>query len=164
METNSILHSNFRKTHSTLTPTGSRIPPMIKEGILTTMEAVVNVMAAIETIHLEQRRRETEVYSRVTTLFSPGLSDQSMFISLILSSLCDSCLVFGSRRMSRNIRQWRYDHQGNLWTRGSRAGCFGRFFCCTIMIVVFLVISILLSLALVCLVWRGLVSRTDVML
>ncbi|KAI0928717.1 hypothetical protein AcW1_005884 [Taiwanofungus camphoratus] len=51
-------------------------------------------------------------------------------------------------KTSRNIRQWRYDHQGNLWTRGSRAGCFGRFFCCTIMIVVFLVISILLSLAL----------------
>ncbi|KAI0721124.1 hypothetical protein C8T65DRAFT_632280 [Cerioporus squamosus] len=47
-----------------------------------------------------------------------------------------------------NIRRWRKDYQGNLWTKGSRASCFGRFFCCTIMIFVFFLISIVLSLAL----------------
>ncbi|KAH9951238.1 hypothetical protein B0H21DRAFT_718000 [Amylocystis lapponica] len=51
-------------------------------------------------------------------------------------------------KTSRNLRRWRTDHQGDLWTRGSRGRCIGRFFCCTIMIFVFLVISILLSLAL----------------
>lgn len=48
------------------------------------------------------------------------------------------------------MRQWRYEHQGKMWTKGSRARCFGRFFCCTIMIFLFLLISIVLSLALVC--------------
>ncbi|OBZ75448.1 hypothetical protein A0H81_04355 [Grifola frondosa] len=51
-------------------------------------------------------------------------------------------------RTSSNMRRWRYDHQGNLWTKGGRGRCFGRFFCCTIMIFVFIVLSILLSLAL----------------
>ncbi|TBU50744.1 hypothetical protein BD309DRAFT_879424 [Dichomitus squalens] len=47
-----------------------------------------------------------------------------------------------------NVRRWRKDYQGNLWTKGSRLGCFGRFFCCTLMIFLFLLISIVLSLAL----------------
>lgn len=47
------------------------------------------------------------------------------------------------------MRRWRKDYQGNLWTKGSRASCFGRFFCCTIMIFLFFLISIVLSLALV---------------
>ncbi|OSD01550.1 hypothetical protein PYCCODRAFT_1369193 [Trametes coccinea BRFM310] len=51
-------------------------------------------------------------------------------------------------KSSRNMRRWRYEHQGEMWTKGSRAGCFGRFFCCTIMIFLFLAISIILSLAL----------------
>jgi len=46
------------------------------------------------------------------------------------------------------IRNYRLDHQGNLWTRGSRGRCIGRFFCCTSLIGVFLLLSILLSLAL----------------
>lgn len=53
-------------------------------------------------------------------------------------------------RTSRSMRRWRYEHQGNLWTKGGRGRCFGRFFCCTIMIFVFLLVSIILSLALVC--------------
>ncbi|KAI0374856.1 hypothetical protein BV20DRAFT_961061 [Pilatotrama ljubarskyi] len=51
-------------------------------------------------------------------------------------------------KTSRNVRRWRYDHQGEMWTKGSRASCIGRFFCCTVMIFVFLLISIVLSLAL----------------
>ncbi|KAF9646387.1 hypothetical protein BDM02DRAFT_3030252 [Thelephora ganbajun] len=56
-------------------------------------------------------------------------------------------------RMTRWFRQksfknWRADDRENLWTRGSRARTCGRFFCCTVMITVFLIISILLSLAL----------------
>lgn len=47
------------------------------------------------------------------------------------------------------MRKWRYEHQGDMWMRGGRASCFGRFFCCTVMIFLFLVVSIVLSLALV---------------
>ncbi|KAL6298232.1 hypothetical protein BKA93DRAFT_820476 [Sparassis latifolia] len=49
---------------------------------------------------------------------------------------------------SRNLRNWRSESQGNLWTRGSGVWCFGRFFCCTIMIFLFLAISVIISLAL----------------
>ncbi|KAF9227652.1 hypothetical protein BS17DRAFT_774096 [Gyrodon lividus] len=52
----------------------------------------------------------------------------------------------GSR--SRDLRHWRYEHQGALWTKGGRGQCIGRFCCCTLMIVVFLIISIFLALAL----------------
>jgi len=51
-------------------------------------------------------------------------------------------------RTVKSLRAYRYDHQGNLWTKGSRLQCFGRFFCCTILIFVFLLVSILLNLAL----------------
>ncbi|CAL1704740.1 unnamed protein product [Somion occarium] len=51
-------------------------------------------------------------------------------------------------RTSKALRRWRYEHQGNLWTKGGRGRCFGRFFCCTIMIFVFLFVAIILSLAL----------------
>ncbi|KAJ3476082.1 hypothetical protein NLI96_g11406 [Meripilus lineatus] len=47
-----------------------------------------------------------------------------------------------------SLKRWRYEHQGNLWTGGSRIRCFGRFFCCTVLIFLFLFISIILSLAL----------------
>lgn len=46
------------------------------------------------------------------------------------------------------IRAWRYDHQGNLWTKGGRGRCIGRFCCCTLFIFLFLLASIVLSLAL----------------
>lgn len=42
------------------------------------------------------------------------------------------------------------DNSEGLWTRGGALATFGRLFCCTIMIAVFLFISIVLSLALVC--------------
>ncbi|KAJ7632744.1 hypothetical protein FB45DRAFT_513323 [Roridomyces roridus] len=47
-----------------------------------------------------------------------------------------------------NLRQYRKDFQGDLWTKGSRGSCVGRFFCCTFMIIVFLVVAILLTLVL----------------
>ncbi|KAH9934736.1 uncharacterized protein B0H18DRAFT_869232 [Fomitopsis serialis] len=49
---------------------------------------------------------------------------------------------------TRNMRRWRLEHSEGLWTRGGALATFGRFFCCTIMIVVFLFISIVLSLVL----------------
>ncbi|KIJ16917.1 hypothetical protein PAXINDRAFT_168354 [Paxillus involutus ATCC 200175] len=52
----------------------------------------------------------------------------------------------GSR--PRDLRHWRYEHHGALWTKGGRGRCIGRFCCCTLMIVVFLIISIFLALAL----------------
>ncbi|THH13933.1 hypothetical protein EW146_g6331 [Bondarzewia mesenterica] len=51
-------------------------------------------------------------------------------------------------RTSRNLRAWRYQNQGQIWTRGGRGRCIGRFCCCTLLIAVFLIISIILSLAL----------------
>ncbi|KAF8559797.1 hypothetical protein OG21DRAFT_1594593 [Imleria badia] len=52
----------------------------------------------------------------------------------------------GNRR--RDLSHWRYEHHGALWTKGSRGACIGRFCCCTLMIIVFLIVSILLPLAL----------------
>ncbi|KAF8643883.1 hypothetical protein AX16_008899 [Volvariella volvacea WC 439] len=51
-------------------------------------------------------------------------------------------------KSARAIRNYRLEHRGNLWTKGSRLRCFGRFFCCTLLIGLFLVISIILALAL----------------
>ncbi|EDR14379.1 uncharacterized protein LACBIDRAFT_306155 [Laccaria bicolor S238N-H82] len=49
----------------------------------------------------------------------------------------------------RAIKNYRVDHQGNLWTKGGRGRCVGRVCCCTVMTAVFLIVSIVLSLALV---------------
>jgi len=46
------------------------------------------------------------------------------------------------------IRTYRLDHRGNLWTKGGRGRCVGRFFCCTLATIVVLVISVGLALAL----------------
>ncbi|KAF8485601.1 hypothetical protein JB92DRAFT_1538974 [Gautieria morchelliformis] len=46
-----------------------------------------------------------------------------------------------------DLRMWRHDRQGNLWTKGGRGRCIGRFCCCTIMIVILLFVSIVLTLA-----------------
>ncbi|KAJ7172349.1 hypothetical protein C8R46DRAFT_1216190 [Mycena filopes] len=51
-------------------------------------------------------------------------------------------------KTASNLRRYRMDFQGPLWTRGGRGRCFGRFFCCTFMIIVFLLISIILALVL----------------
>ncbi|KAJ7343356.1 hypothetical protein DFH08DRAFT_224392 [Mycena albidolilacea] len=51
-------------------------------------------------------------------------------------------------KTARNLRQYRMDFQGPLWTRGGRGSCICRFFCCTFMILVFLVVTILLTLVL----------------
>lgn len=52
------------------------------------------------------------------------------------------------RKSLSGLKGYRYDTKGNLWTKGSRARCVGRFACCTIMIAVLLIVSIVLSLAL----------------
>jgi len=51
-------------------------------------------------------------------------------------------------KTARNLRQYRLEFQGHLWTKGGRGRCFGRFFCCTFMILIFLVVTILLALVL----------------
>jgi len=58
---------------------------------------------------------------------------------------------FGSPRgeKAQNFSQYRREvRDGNLWTKGSRIGCIGRFVCCTLMIAVFIFVSIILALAL----------------
>lgn len=47
------------------------------------------------------------------------------------------------------MRRWRYEHQGNLWRGGSGIRCCGRFFCCSLLLFLFFLISIVLSLLLV---------------
>ncbi|KAF8506364.1 hypothetical protein BU17DRAFT_71325 [Hysterangium stoloniferum] len=46
-----------------------------------------------------------------------------------------------------DLRMWRHDHHGNLWFKGSRVRCIGRFCCCTTMITIVMFISIVLTLA-----------------
>lgn len=41
-----------------------------------------------------------------------------------------------------------YESHENLWSRGGKARCCGRFFCCSLMTVVFLVVSIVLAMIL----------------
>lgn len=45
-----------------------------------------------------------------------------------------------------DLRMWRHDHHGNLWLKGGRGRCIGRFCCCGIMTVLLLLVSILLTL------------------
>ncbi|KAJ3814954.1 hypothetical protein F5876DRAFT_86085 [Lentinula aff. lateritia] len=55
----------------------------------------------------------------------------------------------GYQRRAQNIRQYRREFRNdNLWTKGGRGSCIGRFFCCTLMIAVFMIVSIVLALAL----------------
>ncbi|KAF5368993.1 hypothetical protein D9758_002845 [Tetrapyrgos nigripes] len=42
----------------------------------------------------------------------------------------------------KGIKDYRSHYQGNLWTRGSRVGCFGRFFGCTLFIAIYLFLAI----------------------
>ncbi|KAJ7125477.1 hypothetical protein C8R43DRAFT_29726 [Mycena crocata] len=51
-------------------------------------------------------------------------------------------------KTASNLRRYRQEFQGPLWTKGGRGRCFGRFFCCTFMIIIFLFVTIVLSLVL----------------
>ncbi|KAJ6502430.1 hypothetical protein C8R45DRAFT_976615 [Mycena sanguinolenta] len=51
-------------------------------------------------------------------------------------------------KTAKNLRQYRMDFRGPLWRRGSKASCIFRFFCCSLMSIVFLVVTILLTLVL----------------
>ncbi|KAJ7449936.1 hypothetical protein FB451DRAFT_1287043 [Mycena latifolia] len=51
-------------------------------------------------------------------------------------------------KTASNLRRYRMDFQGHLWTKGGRGRCFGRFFCCTFMILIFLFVTIVLTLIL----------------
>ncbi|KAF8163487.1 hypothetical protein B0H34DRAFT_325584 [Crassisporium funariophilum] len=51
-------------------------------------------------------------------------------------------------RTPKALREYRYDHQGNLWTKGGRGRCIGRVCCCSLMTTIFLIVSIVLALAL----------------
>ncbi|KAF9564387.1 hypothetical protein CPC08DRAFT_815997 [Agrocybe pediades] len=51
-------------------------------------------------------------------------------------------------KSAKTLKEYRYDHQGNLWTKGGRGRCAGRVCCCTLMTAVVLIVGIILSLAL----------------
>ncbi|KAJ7063408.1 hypothetical protein C8F01DRAFT_1132896 [Mycena amicta] len=51
-------------------------------------------------------------------------------------------------KTASNLREFRRDFQGNIWTKGGRGSCFFRFFCCTLLSLVFIVVILLLALVL----------------
>lgn len=55
--------------------------------------------------------------------------------------------VFRPPESTGAIRVWRKDQRGNLWAKGSRGKCVLRFLCCSILIFLFLLVSIVLTLA-----------------
>ncbi|OCB89809.1 hypothetical protein A7U60_g2990 [Sanghuangporus baumii] len=54
--------------------------------------------------------------------------------------------VFRPPKSTGAIRIWRKDNRGPLWTKGGRGKCCLRFFCCSVLIFLFLLIGIILSL------------------
>ncbi|KAJ6496989.1 hypothetical protein C8R47DRAFT_1113386 [Mycena vitilis] len=51
-------------------------------------------------------------------------------------------------KTASNLKRYRMEFQGPLWTKGGRGRCIGRFFCCTLMSIVFLFVTIVLALVL----------------
>jgi len=52
------------------------------------------------------------------------------------------------RSRNQTFKAFRYDAQGNLWTKGGKGRCVGRFCCCTLMIAIFLIVSIIFTIIL----------------
>ncbi|KAF9265460.1 hypothetical protein L218DRAFT_997427 [Marasmius fiardii PR-910] len=55
---------------------------------------------------------------------------------------------FTTKENPSSIKEFRRSYQGNMWTRGGKGRCFGRFFFCTICIGLFLLFSIVFALVL----------------
>jgi hypothetical protein len=53
----------------------------------------------------------------------------------------------GEKAMNFGQYRQRYRNE-NLWTKGGRVSCIGRYLCCTLMIAIFMIVSIVLALAL----------------
>ncbi|KAF5389893.1 hypothetical protein D9757_003717 [Collybiopsis confluens] len=52
-------------------------------------------------------------------------------------------------KAAANFGQYRREYRDeNLWTKGRRGSCIGRFVCCTLLIAIFIIVSIILALAL----------------
>ena len=129
----SLLRSHTRRTTREAT---TMIMEAIMPGIRTTPRG------------LEKRGIGACLRGSRTTSSRPSPGDRSVLgPSLITGLSSHGCAL---DRNSRNMRRWRLDNSEGLWTRGGALATFGRFLCCTIMIAVFLFISIVLSLALVC--------------
>ncbi|PAV24018.1 hypothetical protein PNOK_0108600 [Pyrrhoderma noxium] len=56
--------------------------------------------------------------------------------------------VFRPPESTGAIRVWRKDQRGALWTKGGRGKCVLRFLCCSILLFIFLLLSVVFSLAL----------------
>ncbi|KIM29068.1 hypothetical protein M408DRAFT_68408 [Serendipita vermifera MAFF 305830] len=54
---------------------------------------------------------------------------------------------FAPPKDTGDLRLWRHDEHGNLWTKGGRGSCIGRFCCCSIMSVVFAILAVAFSIA-----------------
>lgn len=78
----------------------------------------------------------------------PGATNGSLEPSGSKETNVEGGFVPQEKRTARALRNYRYVHQGALWTKGGGIRCFGRFCCCTIMIGLLLFASILLALAL----------------
>ncbi|KAH9483674.1 hypothetical protein JR316_0003144 [Psilocybe cubensis] len=83
--------------------------------------------------------------SRTGDSFGPARKEASGFDQ---GEFGPPAVVARKSRTPRALREYRYDHQGNLWTKGGRGRCAGRVCCCSLMTAVFLIVSIVLTLAL----------------
>ncbi|KAF8610520.1 hypothetical protein BDV93DRAFT_483817 [Ceratobasidium sp. AG-I] len=81
---------------------------------------------------------ESEKPRRVAPLGANNIGDRTRF----------SGASFVPPKSTGDLRLWRHDEHGNVWTKGSRTRCVGRFCCCTIMTTIFLIVSIVLTLGL----------------
>lgn len=77
----------------------------------------------------------------------PGFGDESFGK---LESRNSFTPLMGPRNSisKKDLKSWRKEMHSEMWTRGSRGRCIGRFCCCTLLIAVLLIVSIVLALAL----------------
>jgi len=78
-----------------------------------------------------------EPHSEETTSFPPAVNNKET-----------SDFAHPADKSIRALKNYRYQSQGALWTQGGRGRCLGRFCCCTLLVTLFLIISIVLSLLL----------------
>ncbi|KLO11885.1 hypothetical protein SCHPADRAFT_449867 [Schizopora paradoxa] len=59
-----------------------------------------------------------------------------------------SPLLVKSEKDQDGIKKWRQNHNEVTWTRGSRGRCIGRFCCCGLLMLIFLLVSVVFTLLL----------------
>ncbi|THV01877.1 hypothetical protein K435DRAFT_775883 [Dendrothele bispora CBS 962.96] len=66
----------------------------------------------------------------------------------VITMMDNGQFALNEAKVARNIKEYRKDYREGMWTRGSRPKIFGRFICFFLMVVIYLIIGGILSLAL----------------